>query len=104
VRELNPEIGGLLRNISESATDKGLNRTKASSQSPDGGYVGGRRISGGMQDDYPDEVWNSPGWVEDEGWMQASGRRIAIWTKFGIAKDERRTKDNYPDKVQSSPG
>jgi hypothetical protein len=32
-------------NISESATDNGLNRVKASSQSPDGGYLEGRRMA-----------------------------------------------------------
>jgi hypothetical protein len=61
-----------------SATDKGLNRTKASSQSPDGGYVRGRRISRGC--------------------------RMTIRTKSRIVQDGQRMKDGYLDAVQNSHG
>jgi hypothetical protein len=77
-RELNPdvrpEIGGLLRNMSESGTDKGLNRMKASSQGPDGGYVGGQRISGGHRTKdgrRPKAEGRRP---KDKGWTR-DGRR-----------------------------
>jgi hypothetical protein len=55
-----------------------------------------------MSESGTDKGWNR---TKDKGQRtKDKGQMIAIWTKSGIAKDERRTKDNYLDEVRNSQG